>query len=56
MNYSDDLEIKLQKVNLAIAKTNDYEFYTHNPKKLKLEISSKIKKIFSKGIKFYLKY
>ena len=57
MNYREDLEIKLQKVNLAIAEINDSEFDTDNQKKLKLEILSKIKKeITIKGIKFNLNY
>ena len=57
MNYREDLEIKLQKVNLAIAEINDCEFDTDKQRKLKLEILSKIKKvIFLKIIKFNLKY
>ena len=57
MNHREDLEIKLQKVNLAIAEINDCEFDTDKQRKLKLEILSKIKKeIILKGIKFNLKY
>ena len=57
MNYREDLEIKLQKVNLAIAEINDCEFDTDKQRKIKLEILSKIKKeIILKGIKFNLKY
>ena len=57
MNYREDLEIKLQKVNLAIAEINDCEFDTDKKRKLKLEILSKIKKeTLLKGIKFNLKY
>ena len=57
MNYREDLEIKLQKVNLAIAEINDCEFDTDKQRKLKLEILSKIKNdIIIKGIKFNLKY
>ena len=57
MNYREDLEIKLQKVNLAIAEINDCEFDTEKQRELKLEILSKIKKeIILKGIKFNLKY
>jgi len=57
MNYREDLEIKLQKVNLAIAEINDCEFDTDKQRKLKLEILSKIKKdIIQKGIKFNLNY
>tara|TARA_Y100001978_G_C23318219_1_gene257097 strand:- start:197 stop:370 length:174 start_codon:yes stop_codon:yes gene_type:complete len=52
MNYKEDLDIKLQKVNLAIAEINDCEFDTHKQRKLKLEILSKIKKeIILKGLK-----
>ena len=57
MNYKEDLEIKLQKVNLAIAEINDYEFDTDKQRKLKLEILSKIKKeIILKGLKLNLNY
>ena len=28
MNYREDLELKLQKVNLSIAEVNDYAFDT----------------------------
>ena len=57
MNYKEDLEINLQKVNLAIAEINDCEFDTDKQRKLKLEILSKIKKeIILKGIKFNLNY
>ena len=57
MNYREDLEIKLQRVNLAIAEINDCEFDTDKQRKLKLEILSKIKKeIILKSIKFNLKY
>ena len=44
MNYREDLEIKLQKVNLAIAEINDSQFDTAKQRKLKLDILSKIKK------------
>ena len=44
MNYREDLELKLQKVNLAIAEVNDYAFNTDKKRKLKLDILSKIKK------------
>ena len=44
MNYREDLELKLQKVNLAIAEVNDYAFDTDKKRKLKLDILSKIKK------------
>ena len=44
MNYREDLELKLQKVNLAIAEVNDYAFDTDRKRKLKLDILSKIKK------------
>ena len=57
MNYKEDLEIKLQKVNLAIAEINDCEFDTDKQRKLKLEILSKIKKeIILKGLKLNLNY
>jgi len=57
MNYKEDLDIKLQKVNLAIAEINDCEFDTDKQRKLKLEILSKIKKdIILKGIKLNLNY
>ena len=44
MNYREDLELKIQKVNLAIAEVNDYAFNTDKKRKLKLDILSKIKK------------
>ena len=51
MNYREDLELKLQKVNLAIAEVNDFEFDTDKQRKLKLDILSKIKKdIILKGL------
>ena len=57
MNYKEDLDIKLQKVNLAIAEINDCEFDTDKQRKLKLEILSKIKKeIILKGLKLNLDY
>ena len=57
MNYKEDLDIKLQKVNLAIAEINDCEFDTDKQRKLKLEILSKIKKeIILKGLKLNLNY
>ena len=57
MNYREDLEIKLQKINLAIAEINDCEFDTDKQRNLKLEILSKIKKeIILKGIKLKLNY
>tara|TARA_B100000900_G_scaffold116354_1_gene97975 strand:+ start:358 stop:531 length:174 start_codon:yes stop_codon:yes gene_type:complete len=55
MNYREDLEIKLQKVNLAIAEINDYEFDTDKQRKLKLDVLTTIKKeIIQKGIKLNL--
>ena len=57
INFKEDLEIKLQKVNLAIAEINDCEFDTDKQRKLKLEILSKIKKeIILKGLKLNLNY
>ena len=57
INYKEDLEIKLQKVNLAIAEINDCEFDTDKQRNLKLEILSKIKKeIILKGLKLNLNY
>jgi len=57
MNYKEDLDIKLQKVNLAIAEINECQFDTHKQRKLKLEILSKIKKeIILKGLKLNLNY
>ena len=57
MNYKKDLDIKIQKVNLAIAEINDCEFDTDKQRKLKLEILSKIKKeIILKGLKLNLNY
>ena len=57
MNYKEDLDLKLQKVNLAIAEINDYEFDHDKQKMLKLEILSKIKKeIILRGIKLNLNY
>ena len=57
MNYKEDLEIKLQKVNLAIAEINDCEFDTDKQRNLKLEILSKIKKeIILKGLKLNYNY
>ena len=57
MNYKKDLDIKLQKVNLAIAEINHCEFDTDKQRKLKLEILSKIKKeIILKGLKLNLNY
>ena len=49
MNYKEDLDIKLQKVNLAIAEINDYEFDTDKQRKLKL-------KIILKDLKLNLNY
>lgn len=55
MNYREDLELKLQKVNLAIAEVNDYAFDTDKKRKLKLDILSKIKKeIIVKSIELNL--
>ena len=34
MNYREDQQIKLQKVNLALAEINDCEFDTDKQKKL----------------------
>ena len=57
MNYKEDLEIKLQKVNLAIAEINDFNFDTDKQRNLKLEILSKIKKeIILIGLKLNLNY
>ena len=57
MNYKEDLEIKLQKVNLAVAEINDCEFDTDKQRNLKLEILSKIKKeIILKGLKLNLNH
>ena len=57
MNYGEDLDIKLQKVNLAIAEINDCEFDTDKQRNLKLEILSKIKKeIILKGLKLNLNH
>ena len=57
MNYREDLEIKLQKVNLAIAEINDCKFDTDKQRNLKLEILSKIKKeTILKGIKLKFNY
>ena len=57
INFKEDLEIKLQKVNLAIAEINDCEFDTDKQRNLKLEILSKIKKeIILKGLKLNLNY
>ena len=57
MNYKKDLDIKLQKVNLAIAEINHCEFDTDKQRKLKLEILSKIKKeIILKGLQLNLNY
>ena len=57
MNYREDLEIKLQKVNLAIAEINDCEFDTDKQRNLKLEILSKIKKeIILKRLKLNLNF
>ena len=33
MNYREDLEIKLQKVNLALTEIDDYEFDTDKQRK-----------------------
>ena len=55
MNYREELELKLQKVNLAIAEVNDFEFDTDKQRKLKLDILTKLKKdIILKGIKLNL--
>ena len=43
MNYKEDLELKLQQVNLAIAEIKEYEFDTFKQRKLKLEALLKIK-------------
>ena len=57
MNYREDLEIKPQKVNLAIAEINDCKFDTDKQRNLKLEILSKIKKeTILKGIKLKFNY
>ncbi len=44
MNYREDLELKLQKVNLAIAEIKENKFDTEQQRKLKLDILSEIKK------------
>ena len=46
MNYREDLEIKLQKVNLAIAEINDCKF-DNEKKKVKIRnfIKNKKKKL-----------
>ena len=55
MNYREDLELKLQRVNLAIAEVNDFDFDTDKKRKLKLDILSKIKKeIILKSIELNL--
>ena len=55
MNYREDLELKLQKVNLAIAEINESEFDTYKQRKLKLDILSKIKnEIITKSRKLNL--
>ena len=55
MNYREDLELKLQKVNLAIAEINECEFDTYKQRKLKLDILSKIKnEIITKSRKLNL--
>ena len=41
MNYREDLEIKIHKVNLDITEIYDCEFDTDKQRNLKLEISSK---------------
>ena len=57
INFKEDLEIKLQKVNLAIAEINDFNFDTDKQRNLKLEILSKIKKeIILKGLKLNLNH
>ena len=55
MNYREDLELKLQQVNLAIAEIKEYEFDTYKQRKLKLDTLSKIKDaIIEKGKKLNL--
>ena len=55
MNYREDLELKLQKVNLAIAEINECKFDTYKQRKLKLDILSKIKnEIITKSKKLNL--
>ena len=43
MNQSEDLGLKLQKINLAIAEVNECRFDTEKQKILKLKALNKIK-------------
>ena len=43
MNQSEELSLKLQKVQLAIAEVNDCRFDTEKQKMLKLKALNKIK-------------
>ena len=42
MNHSEDLRLKLQKVHLAIAEVEEYNFDTQKQKYLKLKALHKI--------------
>jgi len=44
MNYREDLELKLEKVNLAIAEVNECDLDEDKQRGLKLEFLKKIKK------------
>ena len=43
MNQSEDLALKMQKVNLAIAEVKEYRYETFKQRRLKLDALSKIK-------------
>ena len=50
MNFKEDLALKLQQVNLAIAEIKEYKFESDKQRKLKLDTLSKIKQaIIEKG-------
>ena len=51
MNQSEDLILKMQKVQLAIAEVNAYRFETFKQKRLKLEALSKIENAILKRSK-----
>ena len=42
MNYREHLEKKLEKLNLAISETNDYEFDKDKKRNINLELLSNI--------------
>ena len=44
MNYREDLELKLEKVNLAIAEVNECDLDEDKQRGLKLDILKKLKK------------